>query len=657
MKRFSTSGILLILCTILVVGISACSAQKKLRKLQKGTLTGVSLQMAGDTAYIPKLREYTRSRERDTVYLADAPADDDVLLMQGKFNEETGEVNSYTVLDAAKVVAPFRHVAERGGKVDIIFQVRVPAEMQESKWQLRFYPDLVVLSDSLRLDPVIITGAGYRKGQLRGYQQYERFLSKIVDDSTRFINLRQLEIFLKRYIPEVYAFKTDSSYVSDEVFASAYGVTEQDAVEHYTDKMARSRNRRRIRDKEKMWNRYVKSPIVTSGIRLDTVLRAPNGEFVYNYVQTIHTRPRLKKAEVWLSGEIYEQDKKLYTIPKGDSLVFYISSVATFADNRERYLTRVIERRAEANTACYVAFAQGSSLVDESMGDNRAEIARIKHNLAELMENEHFELDSIVVRSYASPEGGWAANERLSRSRSESMSAYLNGYIRHYQDSLAREQGFAIDLDGNIVHYEPVRIPFLVRSSGENWKMLDWLIETDAAIDTLDKIAYRSLADIKDLDERERRMQQASWYPYVKKDLYPRLRTVNFDFHLHRKGMVKDTIHTTVLDSVYMRGVQALRDMDYESAIVDLAPYADFNTAVVYTALDRNLSAMAILSQLEATAEVNYLKALIFARMGEDQQAVDHFILSCKQDHSFVHRGNLDPEISVLIKVYGLHLD
>ena len=35
--------------------------------------------------------------------------------------------------------------------------------MQDGKWQLRFYPDMFILGDSLRLDPVIITGRDYRK--------------------------------------------------------------------------------------------------------------------------------------------------------------------------------------------------------------------------------------------------------------------------------------------------------------------------------------------------------------------------------------------------------------------------------------------------------------------------------------------------------------
>jgi hypothetical protein len=86
---------------------------------------------------------------------------------------------------------------------------------------------MFVLGDSLRLEPVVITGDAYRKAQLKGYEQYDKFLSKIIDDSTAFINVRQLEIFLKRNIPELYSYKTDSTYVSDEEFLSVYGVSEK----------------------------------------------------------------------------------------------------------------------------------------------------------------------------------------------------------------------------------------------------------------------------------------------------------------------------------------------------------------------------------------------------------------------------------------------
>ena len=636
--------------TIGIILFSACGTQKKIRDLHLNAAKA-TLALAQEQDFIPDIRKEMVAK-RDTFTVKDG--DREILIMKA-IKDENGEMVAHDVLDAAVVTARFRNVAERHGKVDIEFQVIVPQSMQDSKWQLRFYPDMFIMQDSIRLAPVIITGNDYRRAQLKGYQQYERFLASIVTDSTKFINYHLLEIFLQRNIPQLYAFKTDSTTVSDELFASVYGVTEQQAVEHYTNSIAKRYNSRKMARRERMYRRYVKVPIVTDGLKLDTVLQSVNGDFIYHYTQTIQTRPKLRKVDVILSGDIYESDQRIYTIPKSEPLTFYISSLSTFVDNRERYLTKVIERRVEANTACYIEFTSGSSTVDERMGNNPGEIARIKDNLISLMNNEVFDLDSIIVTSSASPEGSSSFNDRLSRKRSESIGDYFSCWMKHYQDSLDAERGFEVDELGNVIVRERTSIPMTGRSNGENWRMLDRLIEKDTVLTAEQKLEYGELQEIKDIDIRERRMQGKPWYKHVRERLYPRLRTVRFDFHLHRKGMVKDTVHTTVLDSVYMDGVQAIRDRDYERALTLLRPYGDYNTAIAYLCMDYNASAMQILERLEMTAQVNYMLAVLYSRRGEEQKAVECYVRSCSQDPTYVHRGNLDPEISVLIKRYGLN--
>ena len=636
--------------TIGIILFSACGTQKKIRDLHLNAAKA-TLALAQEQDFIPDIRKEMVAK-RDTFTVKDG--DREILIMKA-IKDENGEMVAHDVLDAAVVTARFRNVAERHGKVDIEFQVIVPQSMQDSKWQLRFYPDMFIMQDSIRLAPVIITGNDYRRAQLKGYQQYERFLASIVTDSTKFINYHLLEIFLQRNIPQLYAFKTDSTTVSDEQFASVYGVTEQQAVEHYTNSIAKRYNSRKMARRERMYRRYVKVPIVTEGLKLDTVLQSVNGDFIYHYTQTIQTRPKLRKVDVILSGDIYESDQRIYTIPRSEPLTFYISSLSTFVDNRERYLTKVIERRVEANTACYIEFTSGSSTVDERMGNNPGEIARIKDNLISLMNNEVFDLDSIIVTSSASPEGSSSFNDRLSRKRSESIGDYFSCWMKHYQDSLDAERGFEVDELGNVIVRERTSIPMTGRSNGENWRMLDRLIEKDTVLTAEQKLEYGELQEIKDIDIRERRMQGKPWYKHVRERLYPRLRTVRFDFHLHRKGMVKDTVHTTVLDSVYMDGVQAIRDRDYERALTLLRPYGDYNTAIAYLCIDYNSSAMQILERLEKTAQVNYMLAVLYSRRGEEQKAVECYVRSCSQDPTYVHRGNLDPEISVLIKRYGLN--
>ncbi len=602
------------------------------------------------------LREIKIPRKtRDTLQIVDFEGHE--MLIMNAIRDEDGEMVATERLDAAVVTARFRNVAERRGRVDLEFQVIVPRDMQDSRWQLRLDPDMYILGDSLRLDPVIITGRDYRKAQLRGYEQYRRFLNSIITDTTRFINLGALEIFIERNIPEVYAFRNDTTYVSDEQFASAYGVTERQAVEHYTWKLWKRWNKRRAGRKNLMYKRFVKAPIVTEGIRLDTVIQNDNGDFIYNYVQTINTRPKLRKVEIVLSGDIREQGKRIYTIPRSEPLTFYISSISGLADGSERYLKKIIERKVEANTACYIEFPQGKACIDPQLGNNPGEIDRIKGNFRELLVNETFDLDSICVEAYASPEGAAKSNEALSERRARAASDYFSHFAAQLSDSLSREAGIVLALGDEVIEtLKPAPISFNSRSGGENWQMLDVLIESDEHLKDAAKQEYKQLAALyKDPDIREKQLSRSPHYRYLREKIYPRLRVVKFNFFLHRKGMLKDTVHTTELDTVYMRGVQYLRDHDYEEALKRLQPYKDFNTAVAYVALDRNSSAMEILRRLEPDGPVNYLLAILYSREGDEQRAVQCYVHACAQEPSYVHRGNLDPEISALIKKYDLN--
>ena len=639
--------------------VSSCATRRKLMNLVNASdsTATVQLALAKEADYLPEMKN-NLSASRDTLTVKD---DDgrEFLLMKAVKDEETGEMVATEVIEAAKVTARFRNVAERHGKVDLAFQIMVPPSMMDTKWQLRFYPDMFVMGDSLRLEPVIITGRDYRKAQLRGYELYDKFLAKIVKDTTVFIDIEQLEIFLQRNIPQLYAFKSDSSYVDESRFNTVYGVSQRQAVEHYTNKVARRINERRKNKREAMYAKYVKVPIVTEGIRLDSVVVNTDGDFVYYYVQTINTRPKLRKVDVKLSGEIFESDKRIYTIPVTEPLTFYISSISAFVDNTEKYLTKVIERRATANTECRIDFEAGKSEIKMDYADNAYEINMISKTIASLLENKDFDLDSIIVRATASPEGRFTLNSSLAQKRSEAVSSYFSKYIEAYKDSLRQEAGFSMSFNGEeqkiVAAEKPVDIRFTPRCIPENWDDLDALVDKDVVMNPDQKSDYFSVRSESNPDVREARMKNQAYYRYMKETLYPKLRTVKFNCYLHRKGMIKDTVHTTVLDSTYMRGVQELRDMNYAEALALLIPYDDFNTAVAYVGMDRNVNAMRILSKLEKTAQVNYLMAILYSRSGDFNNAVQHYVTSCRQNPSYRFRGNLDPEISVLIKQYGLN--
>ena len=641
-----------ILHLLAALALAGCSPLSHVRQLREGQVTAQLI--LGQEEPLPEL-DLGKPLHRDTLVVKD-PEGNPVLIMKA-VKDENGEMVATDVLEAARVTARFRNVAERHGKIDLKFDIVVPGKMQDSKWQLRFYPDMFVQEDSLRLESVYITGADYRKAQLRGYQQYDRFIRSIITDTTLFVDMRNLELFLKRNIPQLYQLKCDTTVVSDEQFLSHFGVSEQQAIDHYTDMFARRRNEYRKSRSGRMYAKYVKVPIEKEGLRLDTVLQSVNGDFIYQYTQTITTRPRLRKVDIVLSGDVYESDRRIYSMKRSSPLTFYISSLSAFTDETERYLTSIHERRASANTACYVDFAQGRSDIDLSLGNNRKEMGRIRDNITELLENRQFDLDSIVIAASASPEGVLSANISLSQRRAAAVADFFDAYVRHYRDSL-RRNSFSVTVgeDGSqqTIRGQNGSIPFRSRSNGENWEMLSLLVDQDTLLSAQARTSYSRHLAVLDPDLRENALQREPYYTYLREKLYPRLRTVKFDFFLHRKGMIKDTVHTTELDTVYMKGVAALKERDYKQALEFLRPYRDYNTAIAYVSLDYNASAMDILKDLERTPQVNYMLAVVHARNGDDQAAVQCYLDACEADRSFVFRGNLDPEISALVKRYGL---
>ena len=188
----------------------------------------------------------------------------------------------------------------------------------------------------------------------------------------------------------------------------------------------------------------------------------------------------------------------------------------------------------------------------------------------------------------------------------------------------------------------------------EEWSLLAGLIREDPGIPEFRKEELIRICREGEPDERERELSDQPEYLHIRETMYPHLRVVRFNFYMHRRGMVKDTVHTTVPDTLYRRGVQAIKDRDYKTAVTILRPYNDLNTAVAYCAMDYNASAMAVLESLPEGAKVEYMKAIVHARKGDDRDAVECYMKACELDPSFIHRGNLDPEISGLKRKYDI---
>ena len=607
---------------LLMLAVVSCTPYRKMLKIVSGEV--------GMVISVPDEKPLDEEKEDVKIDSIRGSLTDEPIIMNAIRDNETGEMVATDVIDASRVVARFRNVAERAGYVSISFDVIVPEEMSDSDWQLKLRPLMRIQEDTLRLDPIYITGAGYRAEQLRGYQRYRNFLASIISDTTDFIRIGQLEIFLERFFPETYAMRTDSSFVSDPDAETLFGATQADALRHYTRRLKWIRNERRKARADRMYGRYVKDPIVVEGIRLDTVITSSDGDFVYRYMHTFRSRPNLKKVMVTLSGDMYERGECIYHLPFPEELTYYISSLSTMADLTPKYRMIILQRTVYDNTKALIDFALGSSEVDTTLSDNASELRRIRRCIEDVVARDEYALDSLVIMASCSPEGSYAHNRRLSAARSEAIRKYIGDYVpEEWRDSCLKTS----------------LMP-------ENWEQLRRLVANDTLMG--DAAVKRILAvtdGMKDPDVAERKLSRMAEYRYLRERIYPKLRSVSFDFHLHRVGMQKDTVHTTELDTVYMAGLDALKELDYKKAVALLRPYGDYNSALAFMSADYNHSALDVLNRLDdRDPKVCYLKAMVLSRLEMPDEAMKYFELSIAYDPYMEYRANLDPEMFSLVK-------
>ena len=605
--------------TLVLVVMTACVPYGKIQKIQSGH---VELGLS-----VPEDRVVAEPEEQVAVDSIRASLSDGPIIMRAIRDTHTGEMVATDVINASKVTARFRNVAERDGFVTIGFDVTVPGTMYESCWQLKIFPRMRIQGDTISLDPVFITGKAYRDMQLRGYQRYKAFLASIITDTTDFVKMRQLEIFLKRNYPAIYSMKNDTSIVSYPDAENLFGVTQKEAREHYTRHLKMRRNEWKKRNRDRMFRRYVKDPIVREGIRLDTVLT--DGEtFIYRYVHTFRSRPSLKKVMLTVDGQLYERGKSILQLPISAGLTFYISSLSTLADTRPKYRMLIKERNVYDHTKALIDFRQGSAEVDTLLGDNASELRRICSCIDDVKSRKEFVLDSLVIMASCSPEGSYDLNYKLSAMRSAAVRQYIGQFVpEEWKDSLK------------------------IRVMPENWEYLRLLVLNDSVVgETAVKKILKMTDNLKYPDKVERQLAALPQYRYLRQKIYPRLRSVSFDFHLHRVGMLKDTIHTTELDTLYMEGLRSLESLDYKRAVELLRPYGDYNSALAFISAGYNHSALGVLERLdESDPKVCYMKALILARMEQYDEAMKLYELCLAYDPYLEFRANLDPEMSVLV--------
>ncbi len=356
-------------------------------------------------------------------------------------------------------------------------------------------------------------GSSFRSG----VGGYERFLADIVsEDSTASIRSGLLETFIKRNIPGLDAYYPDSSCISGEGFISALGVTPQKAVEHYTKRNGKKHHKSDISCTSEALSEYTSAQTTDKGQKPDTMAD--------------------RVLTDWGST-----DREIADLEMADRA------------STDMGIT--------GNLSCSIEFGQGSYAIAEDLGGNHLMLRRAEKCLRAHLDDPGYTIDSIVVIASSSPEGSVSYNMRLAQRRSTAVIDYIWAYIVHCCDSLdtANISNRSI-VPEYIVHccdsldtahrltvtmaggqekrespFHRGTIKFVVRHKAEDWETLDSLVSIDRRISFKEKIAYINAYEIGDPDIREGILQKLECYNYMKGSIYPKLRIVKINLHIHRK--------------------------------------------------------------------------------------------------------------------------
>lgn len=370
--------------------------------------------------------------------------------------------------------------------------------------------------------------------------------------------------------------------------------------------------------------------------RLDTVIYN-KGKFEYYYKQEVQVDEDSKRMKIYLDGFAQSVRGESHLLPHSDTLSYVVSSMIQFLDTTPRYMRKIIERKAMSSLRANITFKSGKSDMDIQLGDNRTEMDKVQEMLDKLTQTGEFVMDSISLVAGCSPEGSFKTNLLLSKKRAESIQKYLSNEL------------------SDIPNINKMLKPY---PKGEDWENLSRLVHDSLKSinkqGILEMIALDMDADKKEIDLRKKYPVD---YKYIRERLYPLLRAVDFTFHVHRAGMIKDTIHTTEPDTLYAKGMELMMKRKYSEALEVLAEYNDYNTAICLMSLGYDQAAYSVMEHEVETANREYLLAILASRLDKTEEALSRYLRSVELDEEKRWRGSLDPEINKLIKAYGLHND
>ena len=191
-------------------------------------------------------------------------------------------------------------------------------------------------------------------------------------------------------------------------------------------------------------------------------------------------------------------------VSKGNSIL--LAQADLVFTPRLAYISPQAEtRKARALSGeAYLDFPVNKTVIYPEYRRNTAELAKIRATIDTIRTDKDFSITRISLKGYASPEGRYAANVRLSEGRTDALKDYLMS-----------EYGFEASL-------------FRTNAGAENWEGLRKYVAQSGLADKEAILAIIDSEEEPDAKEQRIRREHAASYRILLQDCYPALRRTDY---------------------------------------------------------------------------------------------------------------------------------
>ena len=191
-------------------------------------------------------------------------------------------------------------------------------------------------------------------------------------------------------------------------------------------------------------------------------------------------------------------------VSKGNSIL--LAQADLVFTPRLAYISPQAEtRKARALSGeAYLDFPVNKTVIYPEYRRNTAELAKIRATIDTIRTDKDFSITRISLKGYASPEGRYAANVRLSEGRTDALKDYLMS-----------EYGFEASL-------------FRTNAGAENWAGLRKYVAQSGLADKEAILAIIDSEEEPDAKEQRIRREHAASYRTLLQDCYPALRRTDY---------------------------------------------------------------------------------------------------------------------------------